>query len=277
MLLVLDVGNTNVTVGLYPAGSGDVPGAPAYSWRLQTHRGRTADEYGLALRRLVARSGAGDLRIRAAAMASVVPPLTPVMQAMCRRYFGVDPLVVSSRLRSLPALRYDDPAALGADRLANAVAAWVRYGGGDPTGAGRPGARLTIAVDFGTATKLEVVAADGTYLGGVIAPGVGISTQALFEAAARLERVEPGRPARVLGRNNVSALQSGIVHGFAGQVEGLIARIREEVGEQGAVVATGGLAAAVAPYCREPLAAVDPWLTLAGIRILWAWNRPAAA
>ncbi|BDG62068.1 type III pantothenate kinase [Caldinitratiruptor microaerophilus] len=274
MLLALDVGNTNVTVGLYaaaPAGAGG--GAPLRSWRLETRRARTADEYGLWLVRAFRLAGLDPGAVTAAAMASVVPPLTPVLVEMCRRYFGAEPLIVSSRLRSLPAVRYEDPSALGADRLANAVAAWVLHGGGDPTGGGAPGERATVAVDFGTATKLEVVAADGTYLGGSIAPGVGISTEALFESAARLARVELVAPPRVLGRNNAAAMQSGILYGFAGQVEGLLRRVREELGEELRVVGTGGLAHVVAPHCRC-LDTVDPWLTLAGIRLIWEWNRP---
>lgn len=270
MLLALDVGNTNVTVGVF-AGS-----RLLRTFRLQTHPLRTADEYGLWLLRLLRAAGLDPGAVQAAAMASVVPPLTPVLAAMCRRHFGVEALAIHSGLRALPASRYEVPEALGADRLANAVAGWVRYGGGDKTGAGRPGRRPVLVVDCGTATKVEAVSAAGEYLGGAIAPGLGTSAQALYEAAARLPRVELARPPAVLGRNNVAAMQAGLVLGFAGLVEGLVARALAEVGGGAAVVATGGLAPLVAEECPS-IQVLDPDLTLEGVRLIWEWNRGGGA
>lgn len=261
MLLVLDVGNTNVTAGLYEGAD------LRHHWRVSTHRGWTADEFGLTLVRMVVRAGVPREKVQAAALSSVVPPLTPFLAEALRVYFGAEPLQVGNGLqRGLPALDYENPAALGADRLANAVGGWTRYGGA-------AGHQRTVAVvDLGTATKMEVVRADGTYLGGVIAPGISTSLQALWTAAARLPRVELARPPRVLGKNNAGAVQSGVRYGFAGQVNGLIERASAELGEELYAVATGGLAGLVAddvPCLRH----VDPWLTLEGIRTLWEWNR----
>lgn len=257
MLLALDLGNTNVTVGLYEGPH------LVRSFRLQTRHNQTADEYGLKLLKLIRSTGLKPADLSGAAMASVVPPLTAVLAETCRRYFGREPLIVSAGLRGLPASRYEDPRALGTDRLVNAVAGWEKYGA--------PANRTVAVVDFGTATKIEVVTPEGTYLGGCIAPGMGISTRALYESTARLPRVELSRPPRVLGKNNVGALQSGIVYGHAGQVDGLLARIGEELGDPPLAVATGGLAPLVAGDSRL-ITRVDPWLTLEGIRILWEWN-----
>lgn len=257
MLLAMDLGNTTVTVGLF-AGARLV-----HSFRLQSHRHRTADEYGLALLKLMRMGGCRPGRLTAAALASVVPPLTPVLAQACRAYCGQEPLIITSALRALPENRYDDPRLLGSDRLVNAVAGWQNYG--------RPAGRTVAVVDFGTATKIEVVSPAGEYLGGCIGPGVGISTQALYEHAARLPRVEMARPPQVLGKNNPEALQAGMVYGFAGQVDGLLTRMAEELGAPPLAVATGGLAPLVAGESRL-IARLDPWLTLDGIRLMWEWN-----
>lgn len=259
MLLVLDVGNTNVTIGFYSH-----EGTLLRQGRVAAHRRWTADEYAVMLARIYRRSPHGKQPVKAAAMASVVPPLTPVLAEACRKSLGVSPLVVNSAMRTLPAIRYDDPAALGADRLANAVALWVKYGA-------EAGARPLMAIDFGTATKCEVVSAAGEYVGGMIAPGIGISLQALFNVAARLSRTEVGAPARVLGRNNHAALQSGVTYGFAGQADGLVQRVTAELGAPPLVVATGGYAALVAGQSRT-ISRVDDTLTLDGIRQVWVWN-----
>lgn len=257
MLLAIDLGNTNVTIGLYEGAH------LVRSFCLQTHRNRTADEYGLALVKLLRTAGVQPSHFAAAAIASVVPPLTPVLAAACRVYVGLEPLLITSALRALAENRYDDPGVLGADRLVNAVAGWQNYG--------VPAGRTVAVVDFGTATKIEVVTAAGEYLGGCIGPGIGISTRALYESAARLPRVEIARPPQVLGRNNPGALQSGMVYGYAGQVDGLLTRMAEELGAPPLAVATGGLAPLVARESRL-FQKVDPWLTLDGIRIVWEWN-----
>lgn len=270
MLLVLDVGNTNVTVGLFRGTE------LVRTFRMATRRHHTADEYAMTLIHLLRQAGAEE-RLEGVAMASVVPPLTGVLSDACQRYLGANPLVVSSRLRALPGNRYEDPLALGADRLANAVAAWALYGRSEPAGADwppPPGNQPVVAVDFGTATKLEVVSPAGEYLGGVIAPGIGISIQALQRVAARLPRFGLSRPSRVLGRDNTAALQSGFTYGFAGQVDGILDRMAEELGEQPVVVATGGLAHLVCCESRY-IQQHDPGLTLSGIRLLWEWNRGA--
>nr|PZN43443.1 MAG: type III pantothenate kinase [Bacillota bacterium] len=270
MLLALDVGNTNVTVGLFRGA------ALVRTFRMATRRHATADEYGVALLRLLRTAGPGE-PVEGVALASVVPPLTGVMAEVCRRYLGAEPLVVGSHLRTLPGNLYDDPQALGADRLANAVAAWTLYGRREAPPSGwppAPAAGPVVAVDFGTATKLEVVSAEGVYLGGAIAPGIGISIQALRQAAARLPQFSLRRPDRVLGRDNAAALRSGFVYGFAGQVDGLVERIREELGAEPVVVTTGGLAHLVVGESRS-IQHHDPGLTLAGIRLIWEWNRAA--
>lgn len=261
MLLAMDVGNTNVSVGLYGINGGVL----VRQGRVATHRRWTADEFGLTLLRIYRSSQSMVPEVTAAAIASVVPPLTPVLSEACHKYFGVLPLVITSALRTLPATKYEDPKALGADRLANAVALWVKYG---PESNDRP----LMAIDFGTATKCEVISPLGEYLGGAIAPGIGVSLQALFENAARLPRVEVTGPERVLGRNNVTALQSGVIIGFAGQVDGLASRVAAELGVKPFLVATGGYSSLVSGSSRY-IERVDTTLTLDGVRLIWEWNQ----
>jgi type III pantothenate kinase len=253
LFLALDVGNTNITGGLFRDGE------LIHTWRIMSDRSKTADQYGLHLVHLLREAGVPPHAVQAAAMASVVPPLNPVLDAACRRYLGCRLVPVGPLSRTLPKIHYDDPSALGADRIVNAVAAYRKFGG------------PVIVIDFGTATKLECVSAEGEYLGGVIAPGIGISTEALTRSAARLQRVEPTRPKGIVGKNVVQSIQAGIVYGFAGQADGLVRRVMAEIGANGArptVVATGGMAHLVVEECRL-IDRVEPHLTLEGIRIVY--------
>ncbi len=260
MLLVLDVGNTNVTMGLY------LESELITTWRVASNRGRTWDEFGLEFINLLKGEGHLPSGITEAAMASVVPPMNAVLARAVQRYLGLELVELTSSLKTLPAVYYENVSALGADRLVNAVAAWEVYG--------QPQNRPVIVVDFGTATKLECVSAGGEYLGGCIAPGIGISTEALTRRAARLQRVELHKPRSVIGRNIVASLQSGIIYGFAGQADGLVRRLAAEIapeGPQPVVVATGGLAHLVAAESRT-IRLVDPHLTLEGIRRVYEKN-----
>ncbi|HLN60357.1 MAG TPA: type III pantothenate kinase [Symbiobacteriaceae bacterium] len=261
MLLAIDVGNTNLTMGLY------LEAELVVTWRLATDRARTADEYGMEFVQLLRREGYSPADVTEAAMASVVPPLNARLVVACHDYLNVRLVELNSLCKALPAVYYDNVAALGTDRLVNAVAAWEIYG--------RPQGRPAIVVDFGTATKLECISASGEYLGGCIAPGITISTEALARSAARLQRIELAKPRQVLGKNIVASLQSGIIYGFAGQADGLIKRLSKEIAPDGpppVVVATGGLAYLVAGESRT-IQHVEPYLTLEGIRRMYEQNR----
>lgn len=261
MLLAFDVGNTNVTLGLY------LDEELVATWRVSSDRSRTTDEYGLEFVHLLQREGYSPKDISEAAMASVVPPLNGPLERACAKYLGIPLVQVSSASKTLPAIYYDNVSALGADRLVNAVAAYEMYG--------ESRHRAVIVVDFGTATKLECVSAAGEYLGGCIAPGIGISTDALTRSASRLQRVELSRPKQVLGKNIVASLQSGIIFGFAGQADALVRRLSAEIAPDGpdpVVVATGGLAHLVARESRT-IQHIEPHLTLEGVRRVYDKNR----
>jgi type III pantothenate kinase len=253
MLLALDVGNTNIVVGVFEGER------LLHSWRLQTFRERTADELGLLVEGLLRHEGIEKTKIHAIAVASVVPPLTSSTTLMASRYFGVMPLVVDPAVNVGMPILYENPADVGADRIVTAVAAVDRFGS-----AGRP----LIVCDFGTATTLDAVTARGEYLGGAICPGITISADALFQRAARLPRIDVRKPARVVGRTTVEAMESGLFYGYVGMVEGLVRRMSEELGGTAVCVATGGLAEVMAP--EIPLIEhVDVDLTLRGLRIVW--------
>jgi type III pantothenate kinase len=249
VLLAVDVGNTQTVLGLYP--DGDL----ADHWRLATERSTTADELGVVL------SGLLDLdAVDGICLASTVPVLVREWELLASKWAGAPLLVVGPGVKTGIPIRYDDPREVGADRIVNAVAAKERYGA------------PVVVVDFGTSTNFDVVSQEGEYVGGVIAPGIEISMEALFARAARLVKVDYSAPASVIGKTTVGGLQSGLVYGFAGQVDGIVGRIREELGVDARVVATGGLADLVSPHSRT-IERVDPFLTLDGLRLVWELNR----
>jgi len=253
MLLAIDVGNTNVTVGVF---EGEELKA---SWRLEADVNRLADEYGVLMVNLLQHEGIGSEQIDAAVIASVVPDLDPVFEAVCRRYFGVRPLAVSAGVRTGLRILYDSPRDVGADRVADAVAAIKLY------------SPPLILVDLGTATVFDAISKDGDYLGGAIAPGLVIAAEALFQRAARLYRVELARPMSAIGRNTVAALRSGVIFGYVGLVEGMVGRFKQELGEEAKVVATGGWAELVAQE-TDVIDVVDTNLTLMGLRFIYEMN-----
>jgi type III pantothenate kinase len=251
-LLVVDLGNTNIVIGVYRDEE------LMNSWRLATARERTADEYGILARQLV--GDALHQNLEGAIVASVVPPLNGAMTFMIRKYFGIDPLFVEPGVKTGIAIHVDNPLEVGADRIVNCAAAHERYGG------------PTVIVDFGTATTFDVVTENAEFVGGVIAPGLNVSAEALFARAARLPRVDVKRPDRVIGTNTVVNMQSGIYFGYLGLVDGILTRIKREVPALKRVVATGGLATLFAEE-SEHIDDVDPELTLKGLKIIYDRNR----
>jgi type III pantothenate kinase len=258
LLLAVDVGNTNVVLGVYDLAQG--PEAPLVcSWRLATSRERTVDEYGLSILALMRHQGIEAGQIRHVAISCVVPPLHPVLMSLSRSFFGVEAFYVEPGVKTGVKVLIDNPSELGADRLVNAVAGIEKYGA------------PLIVVDFGTATTFDVVNAKKEYLGGLICPGLKISADALFQRASRLPRVEIAEPERLVGRNTVQAMQSGIFYGYVGLVDGILERLLAEIPEAG-VVATGGLGRVIAPHTRH-IRQQAPDLTLDGLRILWLRNQ----
>ncbi|MBI3402329.1 MAG: type III pantothenate kinase [Acidobacteria bacterium] len=258
MLLAIDIGNTNIVLGVFDAAT------LVHSWRLQTLRERTADELGLLVDGLFAHDHIDRGKIRGVILGSVVPPLTGTMAKMAQRYFGLPALIVDPGGNCGMPILYENPAEVGADRIVNAVAAFEKFG----QSADRP----LIVVDFGTATTFDAITAKGEYLGGAICPGVQISADALFQRAARLPRIDVRKPARIIGRTTVGAMESGLFYGYVGMVEGLVRRMSDELGGRALCIATGGLAEVIAPETTL-IEHVDADLTLHGLRMVWERNQ----
>jgi type III pantothenate kinase len=256
MLLAIDLGNTNLTLGLY---RGETLGS---HWRLATDHDRMPDEYGLQFLGLLSHAGSAYTDLTGVCLASVVPPLTGRVVQACRQYLKQEPLVVDTGVKTGIRIRYEDPRAVGADRVCDAVAVMHLYGG------------PACVVDFGTATTFNAITKEGDYLGGAITAGVNLAAEALFARAAKLPHIDLQRPPSVIGRNTVHAMQSGLLFGYVAMVEGMVARFRRELGPEMKVIATGGLAELVAAE-TEAIQVIAPWLTLDGLRILWDLNRPA--
>ena len=254
MLLALDVGNTNTVIGVFEDKT------LLQHWRLSTRRDGTCDEYASLIKGLFDFSGLEFRRISAVILSSVVPPLQGPLEEMARQYFGVEAMVVGPGMRTGMPVLYESPREVGADRIVNAVAAFEAYGG------------PCIVVDFGTATTFDAISARGEYLGGAICPGIGISAEALFQHAAKLPRVDITRPKVIVGKNTVGSMQAGLYYGYLSLVEGVVARMRAELGGKATVVATGGLAKLLLTESTA-VEHVDPLLTLTGLRILFERNQ----
>jgi len=254
MLLSIDIGNTNITLGLYRDQELVV------AWRLATDHERMQDEYGLQMLGLLRHAGFNPEDVHGVALASVVPPLTGTFLQACDNYIGQQVLVVDAGVKTGVCIRYEDPKAVGADRVVDAAAVQHLYGG------------PACVVDFGTATTFDAISAEGDYLGGAIAPGIRIAAEALFQRTAKLPRVELAHPPSAIGRNTVHSMQSGLLFGYVGLVEGMVARFRAELGPEMKVIGTGGLAEIIAAE-TEVIQILAPWLTLDGLRIIWDMNQ----
>lgn len=254
MILVVDVGNTNIVLGLYDGKK------LLQDWRISTNRSATADEYGLTLYTLFAHRGLRLEDVEGVIISSVVPPLMFALESMCRKYIKKEAMVVGPGIKTGLNIRYENPRDVGADRIVNAVAALEMYGA------------PLIIVDFGTATTFCYIDEQSQYIGGAIAPGIGISTEALYQRAAKLPRIELIKPKSTVGRNTVTSMQAGIIYGYAGQVDGIVTRIREEFGTNPTVVATGGLAEMISAESRT-IQITNPLLTLQGLQMLYERNR----
>jgi len=253
VIFVIDVGNTNIVLGVY---DGD---QLKYHWRVETNRHRTEDEFGMNVKALFDYSGLSFSDIKGIIISSVVPPIMFALERMCQKYFHIKPLVVGPGIKTGLNIKYDNPKEVGADRIVNAVAAIQEYGS------------PLIIVDFGTATTYCYINEERQYMGGAIAPGIGISTEALYSRAAKLPRIEIARPEGVIGKNTVSAMQSGIVYGYVGQVEGIVKRMVGQSKKTPTVIATGGLSKLIAQESTV-IDIVDPFLTLKGLRLIYARN-----
>ena len=253
MLLCVDIGNTNIVLGVYRGEE------LLTHWRISTDHQRMPDEYGILLLNLLAQQGISANEITGAALASVVPPITDTYTEMLHDYLRLQPLIVGSGTKTGVAIRYDNPREVGADRVVNAVAAYRLYGG------------PACIVDFGTATTFDALSSSGEYLGGAIAPGVRMAAEGLFRGTAKLPRIDLQRPPKAIGSNTVDSMRSGILFGYVGLVEGMVARFRRELGGNMRVIGTGGLARVIAAE-TEIIETVDVWLTLKGLRMIYELN-----
>jgi pantothenate kinase (EC 2.7.1.33) len=257
MLLAIDVGNTSTAIGVY--GGRKLTG----HWRISTDRERTSDEIGMLLLSLLSHSGIGPEMITDVIMCTVVPPVMHAMSNAIRKYLGKKPIFVEPGIKTGINIKYENPREVGSDKIVNAAAALKLYGG------------PVIIVDFGTATTFCAVNSRRDYLGGVICPGIKISAEALFERASKLPRIEIAKPRNVIGRTVVTSMQSGIVHGYVGQVDYIVSLMKQEMGEEGIkVVATGGMAGLIASESKT-IDEVNPFLSLEGLRIIYEMNNPA--
>ncbi len=254
MLLAIDIGNTNIVLGVYRKEE------LAACWRLATDVHKMADEYTVLLSNLLSNEGLSKSEMKGSAISCVVPPLLPIFQEVCREHLKVEPLVVGPGIKTGVRILIDNPRELGADRIVNAIAARRLHG------------TPAIVIDFGTATTFDVVSKEGDYLGGAIAPGIGISAEALYREAAQLPRIELALPQKVIGKNTVASMQSGVLFGYVALVEGMVERIEEELGEEAKVIATGGLAGVIAKE-TSVIQVVNLNLTLEGLRIVYEMNR----
>ncbi|MGD6903149.1 type III pantothenate kinase [Bacillus infantis] len=254
MIFVFDVGNTNIVLGVYDGEE------LKHHWRIETNRNKTEDEYGMIVKSLFEHVNLSFSNIDGIIISSVVPPIMFALERMCQKYFHHKPLVVGPGIKTGLNIKYENPREVGADRIVNAVAAIHEYGG------------PLIIVDFGTATTYCYINDDKQYMGGAIAPGVNISTEALYSKAAKLPRIEIARPEHIVGKNTVAAMQSGIVYGYVGQVEGIVKRMKDQSDENPLVIATGGLANLIAQESNM-IDIVDPFLTLKGLQLIYKRNR----
>ncbi|MFF2755646.1 type III pantothenate kinase [Psychrobacillus sp. NPDC058041] len=253
MILVLDTGNTNIVLGVYEKEK------LIHHWRMETDRQKTEDEYGMQVKALFSHANISFNQIEGIIISSVVPPIMFSLEAMCKKYFGIKPIVVGPGVKTGLNIKYENPREVGADRIVNAVAAIHEYGS------------PLIIVDFGTATTYCFVNEKGEYMGGAIAPGIGISTEALFTRASKLPRIELARPEHVIGKNTVAAMQSGIVYGYVGQVEGIVNRMKKISKHTPKVIATGGLATLIGEETTI-VDIIDPFLTLKGLYLIYQRN-----
>ena len=260
MLLAIDAGNTNTVLGLFRLATEEVPAELLVDWRITTPVGQTSDEIGVTLRSLFLSAGYELSGVSGIAISSVVPPLDSTLRKVCEIFFKMKPLFIEPGVKTgLPVLT-DNPAEVGADRIVNCVAAFEKFGG------------PTIVVDMGTATSFDVVSKKGEFLGGAIAPGLGISADALFQRAARLPRIDVKKPAKVIGTGTVDNIQIGLYYGYIGLVDGILKRMIGELGPETKTVATGGLSKLIAPG-SEYLSEIDEMLTLTGLRLIYEKNR----
>ncbi|WP_044023027.1 type III pantothenate kinase [Bacillus sp. SG-1] len=253
MIFVLDIGNTNIVLGVYEGEE------LKYHWRMETNRHKTEDEYGMIVKNLFQHVQLSLESIDGIIISSVVPPIMFSLERMCVKYFNITPLVVGPGIKTGLNIKYENPREVGADRIVNAVAGIEQYGG------------PLIIVDFGTATTYCYINEEKQYMGGAIAPGIGISTEALYSKAAKLPRIEIGRPDHIIGKNTVSAMQSGILYGYVGQVEGIVKRMKATGDSNPLVIATGGLAQLISKE-SDVIDVVDPFLTLKGLKLIYERN-----
>ncbi len=253
MLLAIDIGNTNIVIGVYDQDK------LKYNWRISTVSSKTSDELGILYRQLFEYKNLPFDSISEIVISSVVPTIMPAMEDMCKEYFRIKPLIVGPGIKTGLVIKFENPKEVGADRIVNGIAAIEKYGA------------PVIVVDFGTATTYDAISAEGFYLGGAIAPGIGISMEALFKETAKLPRVELIKPEDIIGKTTVSCMQSGIIYGFIGQIDGIVGRMKKELGEGVMAVATGGLAPFIAVHC-ETIDYVDQFLTLDGLKSIYYKN-----